>query len=245
MEPQNKFDNDLLEAIDSLNVKKVEEALAKGANPDVGHLDTGDQENGLLLLASNQSKKLFAKRRIFKIAELLIKNGGANVDGQDVERTAPLMLAVCTNHYRLVKLLLDTGADLLNKNLHAFTALSISVERKTRKKITELLLERGADPNSFNQHNRTPLMIAVAGNNYSMVELLLDNKARIETRSEPKKIGEKTYEGGETALNIALGKTKNRKMIKLLLERGAEIEANNKDLVNALKILLKINFGPK
>lgn len=76
----------------------------------------------------------------------------------------PLMIAVIHNHEKIVKLLLDAGADVNQQNnFYKNTALNelllIHDYFYPMKHIIKLLLNAGANPNIKNKHNFTSLML--------------------------------------------------------------------------------------
>jgi len=61
----------------------------------------------------------------FEVAQFLIANG-ATVDSMNLGNTTPLMMAVQSGNEKLVKLLLDKGADLQLRNAQGLTAIDIA-----------------------------------------------------------------------------------------------------------------------
>ena len=62
----------------------------------------------------------------FEVAQYLIANG-ASVNALSPGNTTPLMMAVQSGNEALVKLLLDKGADLQQRNVQGLTAIDIAV----------------------------------------------------------------------------------------------------------------------
>lgn len=89
-------------------------------------------------------------------------------------------------------------------------------------KIAELLISKGAYINSWNKNRETPLYTACAMAKIDMIKLLLNNKAEINKRMSL---------SGWTPLMIAIIKKKCLKCVKLLVEKGADV--NFSDNLNA------------
>lgn len=96
------------------------------------------------------------------IIKYLIDNG-AKLNNKDFEEKykpwPPLYHAVVfSRNYKIVKLLIDRGADV-NVNDEYFYILHDAIEDRISYKIIKLLIDSGADVYAFNDINKTPLNI--------------------------------------------------------------------------------------
>jgi ankyrin repeat protein len=144
------------------------------------------------------------------VLRTLIKENG--VGKADVRGQTPLMLAAAFGSYDAMKLLIDSGADVKAVSASGVTALHLCAGdiKKVR-----LLLDRGADVNAKSQMGRTPLLVAAFTAGASdTVSLLLSKGADANTADTV----------GVTPL-IAAANVNDTAAVKLLLERGAEVNA--------------------
>jgi ankyrin repeat protein len=119
-----------------------------------------------------------------------------------------------------VKVQLENGALIDEKDKYGYSALSLTVHEK-HLTCARLLLERKADPNTRDEMHHTPLMVAAGDGNKSLMELLITNGANVNAVAKT----------GCTALHIAAdhfayeqGPYEN---ILFLLMHGAESYPDN------------------
>lgn len=121
---------------------------------------------------------------------------GANVNERWPQGKTTLIwtcaVARSDDHGRIVKLLIESGADPNMEDENGFRALSWAPIRG-RIDIVKSLLAAGADVNAQAQNGWTALMAAAQGGHPDVVRLLLENGATLETRDE----------NGKTALDLA------------------------------------------
>jgi ankyrin repeat protein len=111
----------------------------------------------------------------------------------------PLVYAARANDIESVKVLLDAGADINQTTNYGWSALLVATQNRYYK-LGAYLLERGADPNLGNKGNWVPLYIAT------------DNR-NIENGDYP----------------VRRGDMDHLDFIKLLLDKGANVNARVKD----------------
>lgn len=93
-----------------------------------------------------------------------------------------LQMAASGDHFAIVQLLLDKGADPHAKDEQNDTALHQAAMTDARRS-SRLLLTAGADPNAQNISGRTPLHFAVMQGNSNLALLLFDHGARLDLKN--------------------------------------------------------------
>ena len=98
---------------------------------------------------------------------------GADPNDADGDDRTPLMIAAAEGHEQIVKLLLDSGADINKVDEYGETPL-FTAAAEGHEQIVKLLLDSGADINKTNEYGETPLYIAAVYGYDQIVKLLLD-----------------------------------------------------------------------
>ena len=173
-----------------------------------------------------------------EIVQLLLKKG-ANPKARDAEGNTVLMSAAQGDFLKAMRVLLDAGADPKAVNESGQTVLmkaaSVRVggEVKNHLAMLKLLLDRGVDVNAKDKEGKTALLHAVhewrseAGGVLSYPEILsvlLARGADVNARDNK----------GNTALMIAV-QAGNIRGVKILLEKGATANLQNRDGWTAMK----------
>lgn len=134
----------------------------------------------------------------------------SKVSGPDPEARRA-SLARKTRKLQIVRLLLDSGADLTLANSNGMTALHFLVLMYTEEppliETLQAFMAKGADPNVSNINGQTPLMFAAYRNRFELVKALLSAGA------DPKAAAK----DGRTALSIA--RERGHAAVAELLER--------------------------
>ena len=100
------------------------------------------------------------------------------VNARDEKGLQPLHLAVIKGHDDVVRVLLDSGADIEAKNADGYTSLQLSAIMG-KKETAKLLLERKAKIDAQDNDQMPALHWAVGYDNKEIVELLLANHANV------------------------------------------------------------------
>src|SRR5215831_982749 len=134
---------------------------------------------------------------------------GVNANARDSRETTLLMHAAAVGSPEMVKLLLDSGADVNAKNPLGNTALNLSADQPEK---VSLLVAKGADVNTATKLGRTALLIAAHCDGCSStVKLLLDKGA------DPK-----TKDGRNHTPVLEAAQVNDLDSVKILLTAGAE-----------------------
>ena len=150
-------------------------------------------------------------------AERLLK-WGENVDIQNVPyKQRPLHLAVYNEHPRIVKLLLEYGANPNARMNNGQTPIFIASYFGDLKSM-KMLIEHGADVNVKDHLGNTPLHKAAEGDSPKAAELLLSHGADIHAVDKE----------GNTPLHIA-GYMGSEDSVWILVRSGARIDIKNEE----------------
>ncbi len=189
-----------------------------------------------------------------ELARRLLANG-ASVEARDRVGAMPLAHAARAGATTLVDMLLQNGAAIDARNLAGSTALYQAAE-SGRTETIELLLRKGADPNLPGKSGVTPLAAAAYRGNEAIVALLLARRADPTSTDTTGKAAivyaaargfsgivqrlldagvaaDARYGNDLTALMWAAGHEDGvdpgsaARVIRLLLERGAPIDATD------------------
>jgi ankyrin repeat protein len=145
------------------------------------------------------------------------------LERRDSEGQTFLYLAAEFGHQRMVKLLLDKGADVNVKGGAYGNALQAASEGG-HEAVVKLLLENGADVNAQGGEYGNALKAASEGGHEAVVKLLLENGADVNAQGgEYGNALQAASEGGHEAV------------VKLLLDKGADVNAQGGEYGNALQ----------
>ena len=180
-------------------------------------IEAETQNTSLLLDAIKNNENI-------ETIELYIKKG-ANPNGMDTLHPTPLIYAAEMHRSDIIKLLIDSGADVSKAIFYIFAkwedeepdsenAISAKENMQKRLFFLDMLLLSGVDPNFKDSHGETPLMYAV--NHYDKLrkekyingaEILINAGADVNAKNNK----------GQTALKIA--NNRNIKAMASLLKK--------------------------
>jgi ankyrin repeat protein len=120
---------------------------------------------------------LATEENTLEMFQFLVANGlnlkHANKNQQDYQRDTPLHLAVLANYPKVVKYLIEQGAQIDGLNSNFCTPLHLATERNLDE-ITFLLIEAKAQINPIDSWRHTPLYHALTHNNYLVAKKLIE-----------------------------------------------------------------------
>jgi hypothetical protein len=186
-------------------------------NTDVNYSEKNG-ETALMLAAGNGHTD---------VVRLLIKNG-ADVNLTDYRERSALVEAAWRGQLEVVKLLLDNGADIHTCQSHPTYSPLISACRGRNADVIQLLIDYGADVNGVCR-NTIPLNEAWGER---AVEALLNNGAYVNLPPEDR------FKRVKPPLVKAM-RSGNKKVVSLLLNKGAKRPENESWLMVPHNILLK------
>ncbi|XP_068187337.1 receptor-interacting serine/threonine-protein kinase 4 [Antennarius striatus] len=110
------------------------------------------------------------------IVKLLVKQAGADVDGQTTDGRTPLHLASQRGQYRVARILIELGADIhmISAGLH--TPLHVAAQTG-HTSTSRLLIKHKADIHAQNAQGLTPLHLASQQGHLATVKMLVEEGA--------------------------------------------------------------------
>lgn len=152
---------DLLKAVDSADLVKINELLRKNVSPDTRR--RSDRTPAIVIAAQSANSA---------VVKLLLDND-ANPNLSDNRGQTPLMVRATVGDTNMIKLLLSYGADPNRADIGQETALMKAV-RGRKFKAAQALIEAGADPNVQDLTGKTALEYAKISRSRRFVRLLQD-----------------------------------------------------------------------
>jgi hypothetical protein len=141
--------------------------------------------------------------------------------GMPVETQDALREAVERGNPKMVKLLIDAGANVNDKGPYGETLLLHSV---TRPEIVKLLIDAHADVNIANDYKIAPLAAAAEQGQLEVVKMLLAAGANVKHRDP----------SGGSALMVAVLRG-YKDVVRTLIDDGADVKRDKEDLLNLAK----------
>ena len=165
----------------------------------------------------------------FDVVSCLL-NHGADINAPMNGKYTALMMACRSQHVRLVKFLLQQGANVQVKDKDGKTALHFACELTFTWKpascdLLNFLTENGADINALRKDNRTPLMVASSCDGVDQITFLIKRGANVHLQDK----------NGDTALHHAARNMNNSlEIVCALTAAGASQMCNNQGLTPLL-----------
>ena len=193
------------------------------------------------ILVNTITNNLINRAEKTKAIQVLLSIG-ADPNATDIIGQTALQTAARSGQTPIVKLLLESGANLDIQSRYGNTALMqvvwsrgwqlegdiqsatpMAIWHSGIRQAVDLLLKNGADPNIQNKSGETALMVVVSQGKLPIVDLLLKNGANPDIQNKD----------GNTALMMAVSQGK-LPIVDLLLKNGANPDIQNKDGNTAL-----------
>lgn len=159
-----------------------------------------------------------------EMVKLLLDHGASiNVQGLKPRQGTPLRWAFTLGHTSIVRLLLERGAGLEATFLEDEPSLLHLATARADEDMVQLLLDHGAD---VHDPNEEALVIAAEMNHVAITQMLLDHGMSLENSGK----------GWRTALEAACAHH-SIDVARLLIDRGADVNAHGHENVGALSLL--------
>ena len=145
----NVLDATLYQATLHNDIKAVEDALNKGANPNANDFNW-DQSTALIESCKNGNKDIF----------LLLISNGANPNLMDKYDNHPIHYACLNGHSDIAEILVKKGANVNIIGYYRHTPLHYACSKKRgNRKVISKLISMGVDVNRKDHNDWTPLMV--------------------------------------------------------------------------------------
>ena len=182
-----------------------------------------------------------------KLVNFLIENG-AKVNVRDVNGKTLLHMVGWWSGVKMMKLLIENGADVNAQDKKGTTLLKhllINFRFGFLEEI-KLLIENGADVNAQDKEGNAPLQIAMIEKHFEVVNFLIENGAKVNARDKAGKTLLHIVSHFNSRLEVRITKykmgtkvtgteahiteiTNDFKTIKLLIRKGANVNARDRD----------------
>jgi len=150
----------------------------------------------------------------FEIVKCIIDDIN-EIDMRDGNDDTPLMVAASLGNLKIVKLLVDHGADLNAVSKASDYTPLLDALQKGHEEVAKYLIAKGANVITMGKDRNTPLMYAVDQNMPELALLLIEKGCDIKTKSKD-------------GIGALFGATviENTKLIDVLLEKGLYMSTN-------------------
>lgn len=210
-----------------VSTARVEEWLKEGADLNQ------ELANAILGNDAERVKLLIAK--------------GADVNGRDTQGYAPIHTAARNRISPLVELLADHGADVNARDSDGFTALLHAINRNHVPTI-EMLAKKGAALDLGTTGGIAPLTWAIGDGKYYAAKALIETGANVNSTSGPEGVTPLMTTATQLTAQTRVGYISQGpaplELAKLLVEKGADVNAKSKDGVTAIMVAAGHNNAP-
>ena len=181
---------------------------------------TKEQQTALMIAAQNGN---------INAVKIIIKYSKDKINFSDIYGESALIMAITSNHFEIVKLLLHHGADTEIRTGRDETALFIAC-RSSSIQIIDLLLRNGADSNAGDSNDRTVLMLAAKDDNCKVLDTLLKHDVNIDRGS-----------WRDTTALMYAANAGNKEAIEILIKHGANINLRDREGDSAIMLACNLS----
>jgi len=207
--------------------EKLEAWLAEGADPQ--------QELSNALIGNDPARIKF------------LASQGADVNKPDLQGWTPLTSAARQRHDKTIDVLVELGADPNKHDANGMTPLAAALMRDAVPSI-KTLIEHGASLEEPGLQGFRPLALAIAEKKYEAAKALMEGGADVSISSGTEGLTPLMIVAAQTGPaegSIFLpGSTRPTDLAKVLVEEGADINAQAKNGMTALMIAAANNSAP-
>ena len=147
-----------------------------------------------------------------KKIDTLLKSKHVDLEERDEKGNTPLYRATMFNNTRMMKKLIDAGANINSKNERKKTPLHLAAGFEKIETV-RLLVSEGANLESKDKYGSTPLHQAAFMRNGDSIEYLIESGADVNAVNK--------Y--GVSVLHHAIGYSSNIELVRMLIEAGAKV----------------------
>ena len=218
-----------------------------------GSMDIGEFSNEIFKLLLEKGGEVNTFNKFHNITPLMTAIGGGNVknaitliqNGAAIEPDSingfqsPIGMAVRHLEYEIATALITYGANVNTRYsephgdcvfcpeevtvLHTLVSMYRYADKGKLKRLLNLVLSKSPDLNIESSYGYTPLEFAMLGNNYGLIEKLIKNGAKLETK-------------GYSAIHLA-AQFSNYQMVNFLLQKGIDVNIQDQYEKNTALIL--------
>ena len=179
-------------------------------------------------------------------------NAGARLDSEDFKGDTPLLCALAQNDLKMVRLLVERGADLNGRNGRTGETPLLAALSKGNVSIANYLVEKGADINAReSRYGDSVVFRAGRIKNHAFLDLLLEKgadedfrllKAAVSTGNSKllNRLLACGYKASDELVLLAV-KGKHAQLIRTVIENGASPNATGRNTVSTVLIMASGN----